>query len=69
MSIIVKEVERVFQYNERVLTDPDVNMSPEEVLAFYANTYPDLIIGKISYEGIKNEKAVYCFNVNPGTKG
>ena len=51
------------------LDDPDPNMSPEAVLNFYSNTYPELITAKISPSTIENDKLQYKFESVMGTKG
>lgn len=51
------------------LNDPDPNMSPESVLNFYSNTYPELITAKISSPIIENDKLQYKFESVMGTKG
>ena len=69
MPILVESIPRVFKYGDKVLEDPDPNMTVDDVMLFYADTYPDIIISKAVYKGIENEHQIYDINVNPGTKG
>lgn len=68
-----KILERVFTFKdgtkERVLTDPNPNLSPEEVLDIYSNQYPALINVQIKKPKVKDEKLVYEAVTIAGTKG
>lgn len=69
MDLEVTGIERVFTYKDRILSDPDTNLSPEEVLVFYSNTYPELttstVHGELSDRGVME----YTFKTTIGTKG
>lgn len=69
MDLEVTGIERVFTYKDRILSDPDTNLSPEEVLAFYSNTYPELTTSTV--HGELNDRGVmeYTFKTTIGTKG
>ncbi len=69
MALTVTAVERIFKYDNKVLSDPNPDLTPEEVLAFYANSYPELttsnVHGEFTDEGIME----YSFKTTIGTKG
>ena len=69
MELEVTEIERVFMYNDTVLSDPDPSLTPEEVLVFYSNTYPALTTSNV--HGELNERGImeYTFKTTIGTKG
>lgn len=69
MDLEVTGIERVFTYKDRILSDPDTNLSPEEVLVFYSNTYPELTTSTV--HGELNDRGVmeYTFKTTIGTKG
>jgi PRTRC genetic system protein C len=60
---------RVFTYNSRNLPDPDPEMSPDEVRAFYAGTYPELQSGVVDGPEEDGNKLVYELRRAVGTKG
>lgn len=51
------------------LQDPNPDMSPEEVVKFYSNTYPHLVNASIEGPDLSSGKAKYKFSVIAGTKG
>lgn len=51
------------------MSDPDPNMSPEEVMNFYSNMYPELTTSNVHGPQIVNDEAVYEFKTTVGTKG
>ncbi|WP_338871657.1 PRTRC system protein C [Spirosoma sp. SC4-14] len=72
--LVVTELERKFTYSVKgqnvTLPDPDPSLSPEAVMNFYSNTYPELISAKITGPEIKNDAMVYSFGTAVmGTKG
>lgn len=69
MALNVNTLERTFKYKGNTLTDPDLSMSPEEVMKFYSNTYPELTTSNIHGPVIADDKAVYEFKNIVGTKG
>lgn len=64
---------RVFQMDVKgqkmVLADPNQSFSPEAVLGFYTNTYPELVTAKIEGPKIKDDEVLYKFVSTIGTKG
>lgn len=51
------------------LPDPDPNMSPEQVMSFYSNTYPELVTSNVHGPSYRENKVVYSFKTSVGTKG
>jgi PRTRC genetic system protein C len=74
MALNIQSVERVFKLGKRdekiFLDDPNSDMTPEEVMSFYALQYPQLTTASVSGPEINKEgKAVYKFETNFGVKG
>lgn len=65
----VTKLPRIFKYNEMVLDDPDIAMSPEAVKDFYAETYPELTQAEITGPETTDEGLVYELGKTVGTKG
>ena len=51
------------------LSDPDPDMSPQEVIKFYSPEYPELTNATVSGPKVEGSKAVYYFKTSVGTKG
>jgi PRTRC genetic system protein C len=51
------------------LEDPNISMSIEDVVAFYANKYPELTTASIIGPELENDYAVYTFKTVLGDKG
>lgn len=69
MALNVKVFPRVFKHRELLLTDPNSDMTPEEVMAYYSNQYPELTTSNVFGPTIENDQAVYEFKSTVGTKG
>ncbi len=69
MALNVKVFPRVFKHKELLLDDPNTSLSPEEVMAYYSNQYPELTTSNVFGPKIENEQAVYEFKTTVGTKG
>lgn len=69
MALHVKEYKRVFKHNGQKLSDPNPDMSPEEVMNFYSNQYPELTTSNVHGPKVENDEAVYEFKTTVGTKG
>ncbi len=69
MALNITGLKRVFKYGNRTLDDPNKNMTPDEVMAFYAGTYPELTTSNVHGPKIESGKAVYEFKTTVGTKG
>lgn len=69
MALQVTGIERVFKYNETVLTDPSPELTPDDVLLFYSNSYPELTTSTIHSELTDEGIMEYSFKTTIGTKG
>lgn len=69
MALQVTTLERVFKHKETKLPDPDASMSPDEVLDFYSNQYPELTNASVSGPEINDDKQIFEFKTTVGTKG
>lgn len=69
MALNVTKFPRVFKHGKNELPDPNPALSPEEVMAYYSNQYPELTTSNIFGPKIENDKAVYEFKTTVGTKG
>lgn len=69
MALNVKVFPRVFKHRELLLADPNSDMTPDEVMAFYSNQYPELTTSNVFGPTIENDQAVYEFKTTVGTKG
>lgn len=69
MALSISNVKRVFKMKDRNLADPDPSLTPDEVMAFYSNQYPELVTSNVFGPTMKNDEAVYEFRTSVGTKG
>lgn len=69
MALDITGLKRVFKYGNQTLNDPDRSMSPEEVMSFYAGTYPELTTSNVHGPRLNEGVAVYEFKTTIGTKG
>lgn len=69
MALQIQGVKRQFKHGNRQLDDPDPNMTPEEVMQFYAGTYPELTTSNVHGPKMDGDVAVYEFKTTVGTKG
>ena len=69
MALNVKVFPRVFKLRELLLTDPNSDLTPDEVMAYYSNQYPELTTSNVFGPTIENDQAVYEFKSTVGTKG
>ena len=69
MALNVTNIKRQFKHKENDLPDPATEMAPHEVLAFYANTYPELTTATVHGPEVKDGVAIYEFKTNFGPKG
>jgi len=65
----IQKIERIFMHGNTELTDPSNNMTVNDVLDFYSGQYPELTTASVVGPEIKNDKVVYKFQNNVGTKG
>ena len=73
MSLSIQSVKRTFKFTRNSqdlnLADPNPEFTPEEVLTFYGNTYPELTTATLIGPKIENDSALYEFRTTVGTKG
>lgn len=73
MALTVKGMTRSFTFkkgNETIkLTDPLPSESPEAVMIYYSNLYPELTTATVFGPVIENDQAVFEFKTTLGTKG
>ena len=69
MALNTLKFPRVFKKKDETLPDPNPMLSPEEVMAYYSNQYPELTTSNVFGPKIENDKAVYEFKSTVGTKG
>jgi PRTRC genetic system protein C len=69
MALQVLNYKRVFIHNGKRLSDPNPSMSPDEVMNYYSNLYPELTTSNVHGPKIENDEAVYEFKTTVGTKG
>lgn len=69
MALDIKTLKRVFKNGKTELSDPDISMTPDDVMSFYSNTYPELTTSTVQGPKIEGDTAVYEFITTVGTKG
>lgn len=69
MALTTTKFPRVFKTKNETLPDPNPMLSPEEVMLYYSNQYPELTTANVFGPKIENDKAVYEFKTTVGTKG
>ncbi|WP_346319428.1 PRTRC system protein C [Chitinophaga sp. YIM B06452] len=73
MELIINEMPRIFkmELKGKAIELPEIggDLSPEDVLNFYANNYPELTTAKIVGPKIDNDQVIYQFVPTLGTKG
>ena len=82
MALEIKGMKRVFKMKknsqeigqgiqkvEPFWDDPNVNMSPAEVMDFYSMNYPELTTATVHGPEIEDDRAVYEFKTTIGVKG
>ncbi|MDR2891307.1 MAG: PRTRC system protein C [Alistipes sp.] len=73
MALQVEGLQREFRFKHNgttiTLPDPDAGRSPEQVMQFYANQYPELTTASVGAAAYEGERVVYEFKTTLGTKG
>lgn len=69
MALNIQNIPRVFKHKGTTLPDPNPTLSPEEVMAYYSNQYPELTTSNVFGPKVDNDQAVYEFKTTVGTKG
>lgn len=73
MALVINGIPRLFTFkkgNETVtLADPNPADTPETVMNYYSNMYPELTTATVHGPEIKEDKVEYEFKTTIGTKG
>lgn len=73
MALAVTHLKRKFVIKEKgndvELSDPNKNLSPEEVLKHYTPMYPILTNARVDGPKIEGSNAIYTLEASVGTKG
>lgn len=73
MALEVTGMTRAFTFKKGsgmvTLDDPNPSDSPEMVMSYYSNFYPELTTATVHGPVIRDDKAVYEFKTTIGTKG
>lgn len=73
MALVINEMTRSFTFkkgNEKItLADPNPNDTPEMVMNYYSNMYPELTTATVHGPKINEDIAEYEFKTTIGTKG
>lgn len=69
MTIRETTITRRFKYNSVMLADPSPSMSLEQVKAFYATQFPELLNSTVEGPDTKGTVTTYTFQRAVGTKG
>jgi len=69
MALDIKTMKRVFKHGKKELADPNIAMSPDDVMAFYSNTYPELTTSTVQGPKVMEDRIEYEFKTVVGTKG
>ena len=73
MALEIKGMKRTFKFKKGsesiTLEDPDGSYSPDMVMIYYANIYPELTTATVHGPSINADRAEYEFKTTIGTKG
>jgi PRTRC genetic system protein C len=73
MALQKNEMKRKFNLKKNgktiTLADPSSDMTPNQVMTFYTNTYPELVNATVTGPSYQDGFAVYNFQTTVGTKG
>lgn len=69
MALSITNLKREFKLKDKKLPDPNPNLTPDEVMAFYSNQHPELVTSNVFGPTINGDVAVYEFKTTVGTKG
>jgi PRTRC genetic system protein C len=64
MTAAIVKMHRVFRLGATDLPDPDPELEPEQVMAFYAEQYPNLKYGKVTEAGSEGDALVFTLNAS-----
>lgn len=73
MALQIKGMSRTFKFKKGTeyvtLQDPDPNLSPDVVMSYYSNFYPELTTATVFRPVIRDDRTEYEFKTTIGTKG
>ena len=73
MALEIKGMTRSFRFKKGAeyitLQDPDPNISPDMIMSYYSNLYPELTTATVHGPVIREDMTVYEFKTTIGTKG
>jgi PRTRC genetic system protein C len=68
-GLTLEAVRRSFKLGNRRFSDPNPNLSPDQVRSFLQASYPELANAAIHGPTLEGKTNVYVFKVAVGTKG
>jgi PRTRC genetic system protein C len=69
MPLVKQELKRVFSYKKETLQDPNPALTSAEVLDHFSDKYPELVNATMTGPVIKNDEALFTFEVKFKEKG
>ena len=73
MALQIKGMARTFKFKKGTeyvpLQDPDPSLSPDMVMSYYSNFYPELTTATVHGPVIRDDRTEYEFKTTIGTKG
>ena len=73
MALQIKGMSRTFKFKKGTeyvtLQDPNPNLSPDMVMSYYSNFYPELMTATVHGPVIRDDRTEYEFKTTIGTKG
>lgn len=73
MALQIKGMSRTFKFKKGTeyvtLQDPNPNLSPDMVMSYYFNFYPELTTATVHGPVIRDDRTEYEFKTTIGTKG
>lgn len=73
MALQIKGMSRTFKFKKGTeyvtLQDPVPNLSPDVVMSYYSNFYPELTTATVHGPVIRDDRTEYEFKTTIGTKG
>ena len=73
MALQIKGMSRTFKFKKGTeyvtLQDPEPNLSPDMVMSYYSNFYPELTTATVHGPVIGDDRTMYEFKTTIGTKG
>ena len=73
MALQIKGMSRTFKFKKGTeyvtLQDTEPNLSPDMVMSYYSNFYPELTTATVHGPVIRDDRTMYEFKTTIGTKG